>query len=116
MVGRWRPNKPSTASPLASVSMNSLSLPPELAALAGAAPAARTGRRAFDFPRFIVRSALTSRRLSGTIQSISERVFEYRTRLRARSRPQMPPPYPPAQAGEGREGVPILEPLGEDPI
>src|SRR5262249_40314927 len=39
----------------------------------------------------IVRSALTSRRLSGTIQSISERSFDYRTKLRARSRLQNAP-------------------------
>src|SRR5260370_29387003 len=93
MVGRWRPNEPSTASPLASVSMNSLSLLPGLAALAGVTPAVGTGRGAFDFPRFIVRSALTSHRLSRTILSISERLFDYRTKLRARSRPQIPPPY-----------------------
>jgi hypothetical protein len=40
---------------------------PGLAELAGVTPAVGTGRRAFDFPCFIVRSALTSRRLSGTI-------------------------------------------------
>src|SRR5258708_35138915 len=139
MVGRWRPNEPSTASPLASVSMNSLSLLGGLAASADATPAVGTDRGAFDFRRLIRAFCIdfapalgnnpvdkrTSVRLSNKIESAVKTANTPSLPFPGRGDPcgrrvaggcgtqtGRPPGSP--LPGQGREGDPHLEPVGED--